>query len=530
MAAEAHRTHTLTVRTDTETKSIAAQNGESFLSVLRGAGYRDPAAPCGGNGRCGACLLRVSGPVISVSGGTRHEAQDELIPACRWAPAGDCRVSIPSRGAVRALTAGAGDIPPCGEGLGLAVDLGTTTVACFLYELSTGQLLGTRGERSAQRAFGADVLSRILCCSESPEGLGKLASAAREQVRCLAQTLSREAGRRTEEIQRVAVAGNTTMQHIFAGLSPVGLGAAPFTPRSLFGAELEASRLLPGLAPGAALYLAPALAGYVGGDVTAGLYAAGAAEYDGLCLYLDIGTNGEMGLGSREGFLCCAAAAGPAFEGAEIACGMDAADGAIDRVCLRDGLPTIHVLGGGKARGLCGSGLIDTAAALLDCGALTPAGRLLPPEEAPEALQRFLRRGEDGIMRFYLTEEVYVSAADLRELQLAKAALRAGAETLLALRGKSAEDLDCLLIAGGFGAYMDLRSALRIGLLPPVPMERIRHVGNAAGAGAALALSMSERVAMESFSTRCSYHELSGSALFTELYVEHMAFEEDEED
>ncbi|MDO4749924.1 MAG: ASKHA domain-containing protein [Eubacteriales bacterium] len=529
MTADSSKTYTLTVSEGKTEKKITAQGGESILSALRSAGFQEPAAPCDGLGRCGACLVRITGTISPLSGAhTCRTVQDEELPACRWRPAGDCTITLPQRAAARTLMTGAENISPRGEGLGLAVDIGTTTVACFLYDLSSGRFLGAYGGRSAQRAFGADVLSRIRHCSSS-DGQEQLTALIREQILDLAQKLCRNTNHRTEDIQRVSIAGNTTMQHIFAGLSPVSLGTAPFTPLSLFGLEQDASDFFPGFAPGAVLYLTPALAGYVGGDVTAGLYASGSAEEDGLCLYLDIGTNGEMGLGNKNGFLCCAAAAGPAFEGAEISCGMDASDGAVDRVYLKNGIPVPHVLGNVPARGLCGSGLIDAAAALLTCGAMTPSGRLLPPEEAPEALQPFLRRDEKGFPRFYLTEEVYVSSQDLRELQLAKAALRAGAETLLSLCGKNPEDIDSLLIAGGFGAYMDLDSALRIGLLPPVPKDKIRHVGNAAGAGAALALDPDKRAELETFSACCSYHELSGSELFSELYLENMSFEEDEE-
>jgi uncharacterized 2Fe-2S/4Fe-4S cluster protein (DUF4445 family) len=182
-----------------------------------------------------------------------------------------------------------------------------------------------------------------------------------------------------------------------------------------------------------------------------------------------------------------------------------------------------------EAVGICGSGLIDAVAALLRAGVITGAGRMLPPEEAPASLRHRLKPGDDGIMRFYHSDKVYLSAKDVRELQLAKAAIRAGAEPLLPLRGLAYGDLDGLLIAGGFGAYMDVDSALHIGLLPPIGRERIRHVGNAAGAGAALALSDARRTALQAFSALCTYHELSSSRRLRKKYVESMYFEEPEE-
>jgi uncharacterized 2Fe-2S/4Fe-4S cluster protein (DUF4445 family) len=523
------RTFQLTVQFNDETSTVPASPEESLLEALRAAGFSEPAAPCGGNGICHQCRIRATGSLRPVSPLQKPmDARDDEVLACRWRPAGNCLITLPRRGAAQILTTGAEGLESGGAGLGIAVDIGTTTVAVFLYDLETGKRLQVAGERNAQRSFGADVISRIRYCSQ-PGGLAVLSERIREQIGSLISQVCRQAGRRPTEILRVSIAGNTVMEHIFSGLSPVGIGVAPFTTESLFGEARAAEALLPGLNERATVYLCPALSGYVGGDITAGLFASLPMMAGERCLYMDIGTNGEMGLGGEAGFLCCATAAGPAFEGAEIACGMDASPGAIDKVALRDGKIAIHTLEDAVPVGICGSGLIDSVAALLRAGVITGAGRMLPPEEAPVSLRESLKKGEDGIMRFYLADEVYLSAKDVRELQLAKSAIRAGAETLLALRGLAPADLEGLLIAGGFGAYMDVDSALTIGLLPPVKRERIRHVGNAAGAGAALALSDARRGALQAFSARCTYHELSASAVFTEKYLESMYFEDPEE-
>ena len=501
---------------------IPASAEESLLSALRAAGYTEPDAPCGGKGTCKKCLVTVSGALKAVAGGEEHVAENEQLLACRYYPAGDCTVTLQAKEKMHVVTAGAGAIAGGGEGLGFAVDIGTTTVAAFLYNLATGARIGAKGGRNAQRSYGADVISRITCCSEGK--LPEMRDAVRRQLAGYARDLCAECGKQVEDIRRISIAGNTVMEHLFTGLDPTNIGVAPFTPESLFGDTWRAADCLPELGADPDVYLCPCVAGYVGGDITAGLMASGADNAEGLWLFIDIGTNGEMALGDKNGFMSCATAAGPAFEGAEIACGMDGSAGAIDKVRAENGDVTAHVIGEGKAVGICGSGLIDAVSALLTVGAIAEAGRMLPPEEQPEQLRERVFRCEDGSLAFELRDGVYISAQDIREVQLAKSAIRAGAETLLQKQGKTAADIDSLVIAGGFGSYMDKMSALHIGLLPQVPPEKIVHVGNAAGAGAVLALTAEGEAQLNAFDKKCSYLELSSSPEFMENYVEYMAF------
>ncbi len=472
-----------------ERRSIEAQEGDTLLAALRRCGIEQGEAPCGGQGKCGKCRVLCDG---------------EEVLACSAAAREGCEVTLPERGAVRALASAPERIAPEGSGLGLAVDVGTTTVAAALYDRGEGRLLGRVSGRSAQRFYGADVISRIQAW-ENGESEG-LTAAVRRQMGEMLDSLCAASGREREDVTLLSVAGNTVMEHILDGLSPVGIGRAPFTPLSLFGDVRAASAWLPDLFCAARAYLAPAVSGYVGGDITAGLCAAGGDRAEGLWLYMDVGTNGEMALGNADGWLCCATAAGPAFEGAEISCGMDGSPGAVDKVWAEHGEVRADVIGEGEAKGLCGSGLIDAVAALLETGELSEAGRLEEP-------------------RRMLSGEVYLSREDVRQVQLAKAAVRAGAETLLELTGHKAEDVTDLVIAGGFGAYMDANSALAIGLLPEVPRERIRHVGNAALSGAAMALTEEGRRRIDALREKCTYFELSGSAVFRELYIDCMAFE-----
>ena len=519
--------YSVTVIRGSETWNIPARAGSVLLDALRNEDI-SVHAPCGGHGTCHQCRVTVTGSFAPVGGGETRSFSGAEILACRYRVESDCTVLLPEEKKAIVMTSGVGDIPACGSGLGVAVDIGTTTVASFLYDLPTGRLIAMDSGRNAQRPFGADVISRIQY-SDEPGGLEQLSSIIRTQLSGMINTMCAHAGRSRGEITYVSIAGNTVMEHIFAGLSPVTIGVAPFRTLSLFGEEMPASGVFDGLNRAARLYLCPALAGYVGGDITAGLLSSGAAREGELSLFMDIGTNGEMGIGDHNGYLCCATAAGPAFEGAEIEMGMDGSEGAVDRVKYVDGDIQAHVIGDVTARGICGSGLVDALAAMLQAGVLTATGRMIKPQEAPEALRDRLRPAPDGTGRFYLRDEVYISAADVRQLQLAKAAIRAGIETLLSIKGKTSADVCHVLIAGGFGAYMDVSSAGSIGLLPQELVEKTKHVGNSAGAGAALALGEPEREKLREFSDRCRYYELSSSSIFMEKYIECMAFDEAEE-
>lgn len=496
-----------------ERRTLQARPGETVLSVLQRLGLSAPEAPCGGNGTCKKCLVTVEGL--------------GRVLACQTPVTADCTVILPEQraGAVIASGGAAADFPlSADQGLGAAVDIGTTTVVAHLYDRADGRLLGTKSGLNCQRAFGADVISRIQYALDHPDGLARLTGAIRAQLHGFLAELCAEAGRDMEELSAVTVAANTVMEHIYAGLSPASIAAAPFTPLSLFGESASGERF--GLDERIQVYLAPAVAGYVGGDITAGLLASGAYRAERPVLFLDIGTNGEMALGSAPtGFLCCAAAAGPAFEGAAISQGMAAADGAVSRAELVDGAVRVHVLGGGAAKGVCGSGLVDALAVMLDLGAVDATGRLLPADEAPEKALPWLEEDNGGGVRFRLTDGVYLTERDVRQLQLAKAAIAAGIRTLLDEAGLAEEDVAALYLAGGFGNYIRRESAAAIGLLPASMLERIVSVGNSAGQGAAaVLLSDRARSDLTGLSARCRYIELSGHRSFHDHFIDCMMF------
>ena len=407
---------------------------------------------------------------------------------------------------------------PGRTGCGAAVDLGTTTVVVRLYDLASGAELATGSGWNAQAPYGADVISRIQYTLEQPDGLQELSQRIREQIWALVSGALTRCGRAPDALHEITLAGNTVMQHLFAGYSVRGIAAAPFRPETLFEAPgAETLHSVP-------VHFAPCVAGYVGGDITAGLLAAGLADLPGTNLFLDIGTNGEMALGGRDGFVCCAVASGPAFEGAGITCGMPGVDGAVSRVRYDHGF-LYDVIGGGEPKGLCGSGLLDLTAVLLRLGVIAPGGRLLPPKDAPESLRRCLTRDDDGNGRFHLTPEVYLTAADVRNLQLAKAAVAAGIRVLLQQRGITPEQVDGVYLAGGFGSYLDPESAMAIGMLPRACAGRLHTLGNTALAGAAaLALAPAQWQRIGDISRACSYLELSGRADFAAAFTNHLTF------
>ena len=518
----------LTVHRGALQTRLSVSRGVTLLQAMQSGGCLPVEAPCGGKGTCGRCLVEVRGGVSAPS-----SREQELLSggetkrlACLALVESDCEVFLPVREERIAAEGFGGEFPiDRGEGLGAAVDIGTTTVVLSLYDRRDGARLAVVSDRNAQRAFGADVISRIQYSMEQADGLERLTTVIRAQLNAMLDEACRSCGRARGEVTALFAAGNTVMLHLLAGLSPASIAVAPFTPQFLFGTWCDASELGFELAAGAKCYLAPCVSGYVGGDITAGLTAVRALEAQSPVLLVDVGTNGEMALGDRNGLTCCATAAGPAFEGANISCGMTAVDGAIHRVWVEEGRLRCQVLGGGETIGLCGSGLVDTLAALLALGVVDETGRLLPAEEAPEEFAGRLE-GEGSGVRFRLTEQVWLTAEDVRKLQLAKAAVAAGIETLLLKTGVKAKDLSAFYLAGGFGSYLDPESAAAIGLFPAELLPKLVPVGNSAGAGIGAALRSGEaRELLERTAQSCSYLELSGLAEFNERYIDCMMFE-----
>ena len=408
--------------------------------------------------------------------------------------------------------------------LGVAIDIGTTTIALHLTDMETNERLTTVSGINVQIPYGADVTSRIKYCAEN--GHGTLTKIIREQINAMIKEACSSTGMQTKNIEIVSIAANTIMQHLAAGYSPVDMGVAPFTPVSLFGEELPAWDDLP-VAENATVYYTPAISAYVGGDITAGLMAAGFETIQDPAIFLDIGTNGEIVLKHKGTYYCCATAAGPAFEGAEITMGMAAVTGAVDHVKWKDGIE-FSTIDNAKAVGLCGSGLLDMLAVLLDTGAVDETGRLdrdrywltgqKREDQIPGTEREPSTTGEDG---------VYITAGDIRKLQLAKAAIAAGIQVLLHFAGVSEAEIKLLALAGGFGSYMDLNSAARIGLFPKSLLPAAKAFGNTAGEGAAMVLDQKDAgTRLDIIRAHCEYIELSTMTFFNDKFVDQMAFEE----
>lgn len=467
--------------------------------------------PCGGNHTCGKCRVWVEGGVeppgereLALLGGSTEQRL-----ACFARVTGDCQVRTASAGGQQIAANYRPDEMPLSPiydaPYGAAVDIGTTTVAAYLFSRNSAQPLAVGSEINRQRSYGADVLSRIAYCNEHT--VAPLRDVIREQLDGMLTGLCRKAGIPPEALGGLCVTGNTTMLHLLAGLEPETLALAPFTAVSLFGDELPLP--LPRF-PGLRAYLPRCISAYVGADITCCILASGIASRRETVLLVDIGTNGEMALRTPEGLVCTSTAAGPAFEGAGISSGMSARDGAVSSVWVQDGQVRWRTIGGGAAAGLCGSGLIDGVAALLETGVLASSGRMDPQYHGAAPL------GDSGVT---------ITQGDVRQLQLAKGAIRGGMDALLHRCGVPYEALERILLCGGFGSYMNVRSAQAIGLIPPGMAERTVVLGNAAGIGAGYILqSAGRRTESVRIAELAEAIDLSTDSYFKKRYVEVMQF------
>jgi len=473
-------------------------------------------------------------------GAVLNEPNTELDPVCftdfsRQLRAAAWKVHVVRRGRrVLSLQPAAA----AAAAYGVAFDLGTTTVVGTLFELATGRECGVASTMNGQIPFGDDVLARILCLRSAPARLDDLQAAAVQSLNDIVGDLCRQAQVAPETIVDATLAGNTTMQQLVCGIDPSALGELPFTPVFARGFEMPVARIGLRINPAANLYIFPQIGGFVGGDTVAGMLAAGFDRLKKPTLLVDIGTNGEIVLFKEGAMLCASTAAGPAFEGARITQGMRATAGAIEKVIVQDGDFHINVIGNAAPAGLCGTALIDAAAEMLRHGLMESTGRLLAPDElsatVPDGLRcRLHDDGDAGRLELAPAAGTHGAVSlyqkDIRELQLASGALRAGVETLLQRAGLVAADLDAVLLAGGFGNFIRRNNAQRIGLLPALPRERIRFIGNASSMGAKMALlSVKERARAEALRRQATHVDLGADPAFQTAFGEAMMFPEAE--
>jgi uncharacterized 2Fe-2S/4Fe-4S cluster protein (DUF4445 family) len=392
---------------------------------------------------------------------------------------------------------------------GLAVDLGTTTIVVELVDLVSGRIVGTAAGLNAQSRFGADVLSRIAASQHEPEDLEGLRKSAVDSVNALVGDLSRRHKVAAELIYEAVLAGNTAMNHLFLGLSVRTLAVAPY--HAVFSAlrPLPAAEAGLRIHPRGRLYIAPNIKSFIGGDISAGLSAIDLESRSGHFLFVDLGTNGELVLKKGKRFAGTSTAAGPAFEGMAISCGMLALPGAIHQAGVSGGRLTFKTISGLPARGVCGTGLIDLVSAFLKTGALTPGGRILVPAR-----------------ELAITKKLSLTQKDVRELQLAAAAVKTGIHMLLDSCGLVPHDLAGIFVAGAFGSYLNISNAVRLGILPRLPRGKIFFIGNSSLAGArALLLSRRERRRCEQLAAGVRHLNLAQNEEFQKIFIQSLKFE-----
>jgi uncharacterized 2Fe-2S/4Fe-4S cluster protein (DUF4445 family) len=410
---------------------------------------------------------------------------------------------------------------------GVAFDLGTTTVVGTLMNLRTGMAEAVRSALNGQAPFGADVISRISHGMQGDDARTELRRAILTTMNTLLADLYQSAGVPRERVYETVVVGNATMLHLLLGIDATPISMMPFTPTIREAMYLKAAAVGLEIHPSGFVQTLPLIGAYVGADIVAGVIATGLAREEKLRVFVDVGTNGEIVLGSSKRVLCTAAPAGPAFEGSQIRCGMRATDGAIEGVTLSDHVE-LQVIGGDvRPKGICGSGLVDAVAQLRVVGLLDPSGRMRSREEVPEHPLSDRLIVIDGVRAFLLAEGVYLSQKDVRELQFGKGSIATGIKVLMDVMGVKTADLDEVLLGGSFGSYLNPESAKIIGLVPPVEVDRILSVGNTAGEGAKMTLlSFRERQVAFELPDTMEYVELSGRSDFNDAFVSVLQFAE----
>jgi uncharacterized 2Fe-2S/4Fe-4S cluster protein (DUF4445 family) len=412
-------------------------------------------------------------------------------------------------------------IPPKSRRLGLAIDLGTTKVAGYLVDLSDGRTLAAKGIMNPQISYGEDIISRITTVVHSPDNAASLQKLAVDAINELSSDLCAEAGAKPEEILETVVVGNTAMHHLFLRLPVKQLALSPFVPAISRTLEVRAGELGLNIAPGAYVHLLPNIAGFVGADHVAMLLATDAWQAKETTVALDIGTNTEVSLIHSGRIAATSCASGPAFEGGHIKYGMRAATGAIERLRIDGDKIQYQTIDGASPVGICGSGILDTLAQLYAAKIIDEGGRIIdnrPRVRAYKGQREFIlvsreeRKGKPAIT---------ITQHDVRELQLAKAAIRTGIQILLETSGCAEDDIKQVIIAGAFGTYIDISSAVAVGMLPALPLNRFRQVGNAAGMGAKLALiSLKSRAKAQAVASRVNYVELASAPKFEQVFVQ----------
>ena len=528
-------------------KTIAHQ-GDSLIELLW-ANNIDIDAPCSGNGTCGKCRVKLISGAVEMEHNT-HLSQADFYDnwrlACQCKVCADAIIWVPKSAAafkneIKTADLGstveleryqaslkdifdAGIKTGCKDlGVGVAIDIGTTTVAAAMLDLTTGKVLSKASLGNGQIAYGADVINRIIQQGRDG-GVEKLRHAVREEtIIPIMETLCKNAGLTPESIMRVVIAGNTTMEHLFLGADGQSIRLEPYVPEFLAHEPMLCKDAGLPAGDGAMLYFAPNVGSYVGGDITAGVLPAMLWHRPEMSLFIDLGTNGELVMGNSDYLLTCACSAGPAFEGGDISCGMRATNGAVDACTIDDETfePTLSVIGGGKPLGLCGSGIISIIAELFESGIISPKGKFAVEHK------RIVHDEYGGTEYVFATAEesatgkpLSINETDIDNFIRAKGAIFSAIRTMLKSVDMTVEDIDRIIIAGGIGSGIDIAKAVKIGMLPKQPLEKYSYIGNSSLTGACAMLISDDALAKVSdIANNMTYIELSTHPGYMDEFV-----------
>ncbi len=497
--------------------------------------------PCGSEGTCGKCRVKIISPKSKPTEADKNtfsanELEENWRLSCQNSVFKDTVIEVPRESILGAekivvdssiLQTISPDAPKrAGDKcFGVAVDVGTTTLAASLVNLKNGDEIAVVGSINPQISYGEDVVSRIKHAGSNQNNLIDLQKLIAGQINVMIGQLCRQGGVDRKNVYEITIAGNTAMEHLVCGIDPCQLGQLPFEPSWRGGNELDVSELKINIYPEGKVYMLPIVGGFIGGDITAGMLAADILNQRQPLLLVDIGTNGEIVLVKDNKIMAASAAAGPAVEGAGISCGSRAVAGAIEEVKFTDDC-IYSVLSNTEPAGICGSGLIDIAAELLNAGIVDSSGKINPSAQVPPKIAERLIVDAKGQPAFVIADEIKVTQKDIRQLQLAVGAVRAGINIMLKKAGIKAGDLKRVLIAGGFGYFLRRNHAQRIGLLPgDISHERISFVGNTSLAGAKLVLLSSQaRKAAENLAAQSQHIKLSAESNFQDEFASAMIF------
>lgn len=505
-------------------KEFLFEAGKSVMDVLVENGVYINNA-CNGNGTCGKCQVKIDGQVCL---------------SCEIFPEEDITIQLLEKEKKhKVLTSGyvpEFDFEPqvnlAGEGpkYGVAVDIGTTTVAAALVDMRTGEEVAQASDINPQKIFGLDVLTRITYEVNNPEeGKAKLQQTIVQGLNEMIDQMCSDAGASRKDIYEICVAANCTMLHTLLGVDATPIGIAPYTPVFVEAQKLPAEQIGISLADEAVLYCLPSVSGYVGADIVAGAYVCALDKAQENVLFIDIGTNGEMVLSKKGEMVSCSCAAGPALEGMNITCGMRAADGAIEDLTITEDGVKLAVIGDKEAEGLCGSGILAVIKELVRCGFLKKNGAFIQKDSLDESDYRYDMIRLDGKKREFVVKggdnPIIVTQGDVRQVQLAKGAILSGVKAMLSEAGMEMGQVDKVMIAGQFGAHLPAESIVGTEILPEELKEKIVYVGNSSKTGAYMAL-MSGKVKadMERLASEIAYIELAETEGYERLFAECINF------